>query len=240
MRRLAASARRRRREVNARHPEGLARGHAHRGQVLVGLVYPEAPPVPAPFEGERPAGHGHATWVLRRVDDHPPGLGRGRVVLHPHDDRADAHAAAVRGALPPQVAALGTARVGDEAHRREERLGNAPAAGRGPSGHARRGPAPGRSLTYRNGHGGTLVQRPPANAKLGDHAEAAGRPPHPVARPAGDVRGRGASPAHYEPGWLYLRGRRRACYQALKTTTGSGQASISAFIADRNRSIIRP
>jgi hypothetical protein len=34
-------------EVDAGRTEGLGRGHAHRGQALVGLVHPEAPPVPA-------------------------------------------------------------------------------------------------------------------------------------------------------------------------------------------------
>ena len=127
--RARAISARRRAEVHARHPERLGCGHAYRGQALVGLVNPEAPPVPAPLEGKRPAGHGQAARVPRRVDDHPPGLGRGRVVLHPHDHGPDAHAA-VRQAPPPQVAALSPARVGDEAVRREERLGDAPAAGR--------------------------------------------------------------------------------------------------------------
>ena len=126
-------------EVQARHPERVIRGDAHRGQVREDAVHAEAPPVPAAAQRERPLGDDLAARMLRGVGDHPPGLGRRGVVLHPLHHAPDAHAGIIRA--PPQVAALGAAGVGDKADRRDGGRGDSPAASRRRSGLARRGVA---------------------------------------------------------------------------------------------------
>src|SRR5437879_12369313 len=66
-----------------------------------------------------------------------------------------------------------------------------------PSGHARRGPAPGRSLTYRNGHTGTLVHpgRPALSSAIMPRLLAVHHTPPPARQELVETAASGARPA---------------------------------------------